>query len=156
MDSALAPPSQIHVRLVLLFMVAAHIAFFATALVTVNSCMGFIVNIDKAGSGARDAISACTDLRNIQVRVHGQLASWQLVAPPLAAQLLPCSCLCKAGRLSCVVVPENTLPQASKVRAPCVLQYAAQEINNFSRAISYPDPTVTGQWVSSLLLDSTQ
>ncbi|GAB4819764.1 hypothetical protein N2152v2_006810 [Parachlorella kessleri] len=77
---------RVHVRLVLLFMVAAHIAFFAAALVTVNSCMGFIVNIDKAGSGARDAIAACTDLRNIQ--------------------------------------------------------YGAQEIKSFSRAITYPDPSV--------------
>ncbi len=71
------PPRQIHLRLVLLFMVAAHIAFFAAALVTVNSCMGFIVNIDKAGTGARDAVAACTDLRNLQVRVLAQLTSCQ-------------------------------------------------------------------------------
>ena len=80
---------QIHVRLVLLFMVAAHVAFFATALVTVNSCMGFIVNIDKAGSGARDAVSACTDLRNIQVGVPAQLAAF---GAHLKNRHWPCGC----------------------------------------------------------------
>ena len=40
---------QIHIRLVLLVIVAAHVAFFAAALITVNSSLGFVQNIDKAG-----------------------------------------------------------------------------------------------------------
>ena len=43
-------PLQIHLRLVLLILVAAHVAFFATALIIVNSCTSYISDIDKAGA----------------------------------------------------------------------------------------------------------
>ncbi|GAB4819680.1 hypothetical protein N2152v2_006726 [Parachlorella kessleri] len=57
---------RIHLRLVLLLLVGAHLAFFVTALVTVNSSLSYINNVDKAGTGARNAIDACTYLRAIQ------------------------------------------------------------------------------------------
>ncbi|GAB4819671.1 hypothetical protein N2152v2_006717 [Parachlorella kessleri] len=40
---------RVQMRLVLLVLVAAHVAFFAAALITVNSSLGFVQNIDKAG-----------------------------------------------------------------------------------------------------------
>ena len=43
------PSLQIHLRLVLLLLVAAHVAFFASALIIVSSCTGYITDIDKAG-----------------------------------------------------------------------------------------------------------
>ena len=53
---------QTHLRLVLLVLVGAHIAFFAAALVTVNSSTGFIENIDKAGAPACVCTSALLPL----------------------------------------------------------------------------------------------
>ena len=48
-------PAQVHLRLVLLLLVGAHLAFFVTALVTVNSSLSYINNVDKAGEAKEPA-----------------------------------------------------------------------------------------------------
>ncbi|GAB4819663.1 hypothetical protein N2152v2_006709 [Parachlorella kessleri] len=58
-----------HLRFVLLFLVCAHVAFFAAALVTVNGSLGFILNIDKAEGSAAAATTAAYDGTMLNVSV---------------------------------------------------------------------------------------
>ncbi|GAB4819763.1 hypothetical protein N2152v2_006809 [Parachlorella kessleri] len=82
---------RIHLRLVLLVLVGAHIAFFAAALVTVNSSTGYIDNIGKAGMAA----SVCPAALSLMVVMYASqeiLTYGHVVTQPdpqvVAAQLL--------------------------------------------------------------------
>ncbi|GAB4819670.1 hypothetical protein N2152v2_006716 [Parachlorella kessleri] len=81
---------RIHLRLVLLVLVAAHVAFFAAALIMVNSCTGYISDIDSAESTTAAAtveayektmlnISVYLDIQPHPMSVTTQMSLWDAV-----------------------------------------------------------------------------